>query len=251
MKFINDFAIALVQPGKYKELVNNSVWRVILYVIILTLISSVTLVVATRELYGILGEYYEKNIPEFTFENNTLTSNDTFNFDLAGMQIVLDTTKQLTKEDFSESLNGMLFDSDSLLIKQGPKIIEAKYSELTEGVDIKFTKASLVNYKDIAKLIINITVVFYVLLSIPLLLLGALFVTVIATAFAAPQYRMKFSKAYKLALYSRGLPIIVSTVLSMFVGKLPVFVSIFVSFVILRRAIFYILHEDKHENKEM
>ena len=251
MKIINDFAIALVHPSRYKELINNSVWRVILYVIILTLISSVTLIFAARELYGILGEYYEKNIPEFTFENNILTSEDTFDFDLAGMKLVIDTTKQLTQEDFSESYNGMLFDSDSLLIKQGPKVIDAKYSELTEGVDIKFTKASLAKYKGIAKLVINLTAVIYGLLSIPMLLFGALFVTVIATAFAAPQYRMKFSKAYKLALYSRGLPIVVSTILSMFVGKLPVFVSIFVSFIILRRAIFTISHEDKHENKEM
>lgn len=239
MKLINDFAIALVNPKRYKELLDNSVWRVILYIIILTLISSVTLISATRELYGILGEYYESNIPEFSFENNTLTSEDTFDFDLAGMKLVIDTTKQLTEEDFGESYNGMLFDSDSLLIKQGPKVIDAKYSELTEGADIKLTKASLAKYKDVAKLFINLTAVFYVLLSIPLLLLGALFVTVIATAFAAPQYRMKFSKAYKLALYSRGLPIIVSTVLSMFVGRIPSLISVIISVIILNRAMMY------------
>ena len=243
MKLINDFAIALVNPKRYKELLDNSVWRVILYVLILVLISSVTLISATRELYGILGEYYEKNIPDFSFENNTLTSNDTFNFDLAGMQIVLDTTKQLTKEDFSKSFNGMLFDGDSLLIKQGPKIIKAKYSELTEGKDIRFTKASLYVYKDIAKLVINMTALFYILLSIPMLLIGALFTAIIANVFTgfspSNSMHLKFSRIYKLALYSRGLPIIVSTILSMFIGKIPALMSILLSVLILNRAILY------------
>lgn len=243
MKLINDFAIALVNPKRYRELLNNSVWRVILYIIILTLISSVTLISATRELYGILGEYYEKNIPDFTFENNTLKSDDTFDFDLAGMKIVLDTTKQLTKEDFSKSFNGMLFDSDSLLIKQGPKVIEAKYSELTEGEDIKFTKSSLYAYKDIAKLIINMTALFYILLSIPMLLIGALFTAIITFMFMGfspvNSMKLKFSKIYKLALYSRGLPIILSTVLSMFIGRIPSLISVIISVIILNRAMIY------------
>ena len=243
MKFINDFSIALVNPKRYKELVNNSVWRVILYVLILVLISSVTLITATRELYGILGEYYEKNIPEFTFENNTLKSEDTFDFDLAGMKILLDTSRQLTEEDFSESFNGMLFDSDSMLVKQGSRVLEAKYSELTEGKDIRFTKSSLYAYKDIAKLVINLTAAFYIVLSIPMLLLGALFTAALAMAFSgfmpSNSSRLKFGKVYKLAIYSRGLPILLSMVLSMFIGKIPSLVSVLVSVMILTTALRY------------
>ena len=156
MKILNDFAIALVHPKRYRELLNNSVGRVILYVIIIMLISSVSLISATKTLTRILAEYYESNIPEFTFKNQMLKADDNFDLELAGTKIVIDTSRQFSEDDFGDAYGGVIFDSDSMLVKQGSVVDDILYSKLTYGEDITLTKESMYEYKGIAKNFIRI-----------------------------------------------------------------------------------------------
>ena len=78
MKLLNDFAIALVKPSRYRELLPNSVGRTALFVTVLILISSVTLITGSIMLYRMLGQYYAENVPEFEFKDQTLMCEDTF-----------------------------------------------------------------------------------------------------------------------------------------------------------------------------
>lgn len=236
MKILNDFAIALVHPKRYRELLNNSVGRVILYVIIIMLISSVSLISATKTLTRILAEYYESNIPEFTFENQILKADDNFDLELAGTKIVIDTSRQFSKDDFGDAYGGVIFDGDSMLVKQGSVVEDILYSKLTDGEDITLTKESMYEYKGIAKNFIRITAVIMWLFSIPVFLLGALIIAAIgqlALSFIGDNgMRIPFGKVYKLALYSRSLPIVLTVILSMFVN-IPPMVGMFISIIIL------------------
>lgn len=236
MKILNDFAIALVHPKRYRELLNNSVGRVILYVIIIMLISSVSLISATKTLTRILAEYYESNIPEFTFENQILKADDNFDLELAGTKIVIDTSRQFSKDDFGDAYGGVIFDGDSMLVKQGSVVEDILYSKLTDGEDITLTKESMYEYKGIAKNFIRITAVIMWLFSIPVFLLGALIIAAIgqlALSFMGDNgMRIPFGKVYKLALYSRSLPIVLTVILSMFVN-IPPMVGMFISIIML------------------
>ncbi len=236
MKILNDFAIALVHPKRYRELLNNSVGRVILYVIIIMLISSVSLISATKTLTRILAEYYESNIPEFTFENQILKADDNFDLELAGMKMVIDTSRQFSKDDFGDANRGVIFDSDSMLVKQGSVVDDILYSKMTNGENIKLTKESMYEYKGIAKNTIRIMAVFMWLFSIPVFLLGALIIAAIGQlvlSFMGDNgMRIPFGKVYKLALYSRSLPIVLTVILSMFVN-IPPMVGMFISIIML------------------
>ena len=253
MKLINDFAIALVQPKKYKELLSNSTGRVAIYVIILLIISSISLVVSSVKLYGILGIYYADNIPDFKFENDTLEVSQRFDLELAGMKIMLDTDNQLSSEEFSSNVDGFLCDKDSMILKSNSEIIEIKYSDITHGREVKFDKASLYQYKDITKLIIAISVVFAIIFSAGFFMLGALVVAglayLITSAVPKRIAGLQFGAVYKLALYSRALPVILGVILSRFIGGVPLIISIMISVLILNSAILRIATDNSINNK--
>lgn len=253
MKLINDFAIALVQPKKYKELLSNSTGRVAIYVIILLVISSISLVISSIKLYGILGTYYADNIPDFKFENDTLEVSQKFDLELAGMKIMLDTDNQLSSDEFSSNVDGFLCDKDSMIVKSRSEIVEIKYSDLTQGQDVKFDKVSLYQYKDVAKLVLAISAVFAIILSAGFFMLGALVVAglvcLITSALPKQRAGLQFSSIYKLALYSRALPVILSVILSRFIGGVPLIISMMISVLILNSAILRIATDDSINNK--
>lgn len=237
MKILNDFTIAIASPRKYRELLNNSMGRVALYTIIIILISGLSLIPSSKTLTKILGEYYHTNIPEFTFENQTLKSEDDFDLELAGTKFVIDTARQLTTDDFNDAYGGFLFDGDSMLIKNGVIVEDIKYSDITDGENITFTKESLYEYSHIAKGFIALTAVAVWLFSIPGFFVGALFIAAIAVLLMSfmPSLGMKlsFGKVYKLALYSRALPIILKVIFSVFTKSLPPFIGTMLSVLIL------------------
>ena len=74
------------------------------------------------------------------------------------------------------------------------------------------------------------------LFSIPVFLLGALIIAAIgqlALSFIGDNgMRIPFGKVYKLALYSRSLPIVLTVILSMFVN-IPPMVGMFISIIML------------------
>ena len=241
MKLLNDFAIALVKPSRYRELLPNSVGRTALFVTVLILISSVTLITGSIMLYRILGQYYAENVPEFEFKDQTLMCEDTFDLEFAGVKLMMDTSRQLTEEELENAVQGALFDSDSMIIKTGGRVVEAEYSEMT-GADTAFTKDSLYTYKDIVKISITVAVIVSIIFSAAGFLLGALITAALASflTFRLPRKNagLSFGQLYKLAVYSRGLPVILSLVLSMFIGGIPFIISIALSLIILNTALF-------------
>ncbi len=243
MKFLNDFAIALVHPSRYGELVKNTAGRVAVFAAVIVLLSSVTLVTGAVTAYNILGRYFEENVPEFEFKNQTLTSDDTFDLDFAGVKIVLDTTRQVSGDELEDASQGALFDGDSMIVKTGGRVVEARYTELA-APETQFTKASLYAYSGMVKVGIALSVVLSIILSAGGLLLGALIIAWLSSllTFRLPRKNagLTFGQVYKLAVYSRGLPLILSIVTSMIIGKIPFIISAVISIMILNTALFKI-----------
>lgn len=241
MKLLNDFAIALVKPSRYRELLHNSTGRVALFVAVLMLLSSVTLVTGSIMLYGILGQYYTENVPEFEFKNQTLTSEETFDLEFAGVKLMIDTSRQLTEADIEDASQGVLFDSDGMIVKTGGRVIEAQYSEVA-AADTVLTKDSLYAYSGMVKAAIAISVIISIIFSAAGFMLGALITAALASfvtmRLPGRNAGLSFGQLYKLAVYSRGLPVILSIVLSMFIGGIPFIISIAISLIILNTALF-------------
>lgn len=241
MKLLNDFAIALVKPSRYGELLKNSVGRTALFIVILTILSSVSLVTGSMMLYRVLGQYYTANVPDFEFKNQTLKCDDTFDLELAGIKIMMDTSRQLTETDLEKAIQGALFDSDSMIIKTGGRVMEAPYSEVVPA-DVSFTKSSLYAYKNVVKIAVAISVIVAVMFSAAGFLLGALITAALAfllvSRMSVNNRNLTFGNVYKLAVYSRGLPVILSLILSMFIGGIPFIISIILSLIILNTALF-------------
>ena len=241
MKLLNDFAIALVQPKRYNELLSNSVGRTALYIIILMLLSSVMLISGSIKLYDILGRYYAENVPEFTFDNGTLKSESTFDFDFSGFKLMIETDKQLSKDDFGKTAHGILFDSDSMITKSGKQVIEVPYTDLTQGESVHFTKDSLYAYKNIVKIIIVISAFFSLVFLAGGFMLSALIVAGIVSLFFSRSLlsgkKLSFGKVYQLSLYSRGLPMILSLICSMLFGNIPIIISLMISVLLMNIAL--------------
>lgn len=238
MKLLYDFAIALVHPRRYRELLDNSVGRVFLYVILIMLISAIPLISSTRILILNLSRYYENNIPEFVFENQTLKAEDDFELKLVGTKFIINTSRQFTKDDFGNAYNGLIFDGDSLLIKQGSKVQDVLYSELTDGKDVTLTKESMYNYSAAAERIIRLMVMIGWLFSIPMFLLSTLIVAAggrfLLSILPFEGELLPFGKIYKLALYARSFPIAITVILSVFF-KVPSILGIILAILILVR----------------
>ena len=250
MKILNDFAIGLVYPKRYKELLKNKWWRVLIYIVVIIAIGSVSVLSASSQLKGILGEFYKESVPDFSFQNNTLSIAEPFEIDLGTIKIAADTSKSFTKEDMGNALSGYLFDSDSMILRYGNQTLEASYSQLNPENNISFTKASLEGYSFLADGFFALMNVMLILFSIAGFFFGS-FIVALLSKLPNRQANLKFNELFKLALYSRGLPIILSFILSRFIGPLPTLLSLLISFMLVNTAISSIIQERYKKEEEI
>ncbi|MDD6483100.1 MAG: DUF1189 family protein [Clostridiales bacterium] len=247
MKILNDFAIGLVYPRRYKELLLNSWWRVLVYAAVIIAVSSAAVVTAAMQLKGIMGAYYQKSVPDFEFKNNTLTMSEPFELNLGGMLIIADTTKQFSADDMGNAVYGYLFDSDSMVVRSGGRTVEATYAELTQNGDLAFSKDTLESYSFIADRFFALMCAICVFISILGFFMGALFIAAVALI-PNRNAGLGFTELMKLAVYSRGLPAVLSFVLSRFIGSLPVLISLAISCIFMNIALMNIIKDNFIKN---
>ena len=236
MGFLNDLLTGLIRPKKYGELLNRGASRVVVYALILILISSTLLVTSLFKMFYTTEKYYNEVVPDFSFENNTLTMAEPFKLEFMGMIIKADSQKELTKDDFGDNIQGVLFDSNSMLMRSAAATVEASYKELTEGEKISFSKKDSYLLAPTVKVILYVTSLISVLFNVGGFFLGVLVVALFGLI-PNKTAKLSFGKLYILSIFSRGLPIILSLILSRFIAPIPTFISILISFIILNIAL--------------
>lgn len=224
-------AIALVHPLRYKELLSNSVGRVAVYVIIAVAVSVFGVIPSAINLYGVLDQYYKEYIPNFTLQDSVLNADDVFDLSIAGTRIMIDTTKQLTSENFEQDRQGMLFDSDSVIVKSGAREFDIKYSDISEINGMTITKEWIYSRMGIVKSVIVFAAIITIVLSGAGFMLRAVIIALLSLLFSSMsptiKMRLSFGQTYKLALYSAALPVLLSLVLGRFFGGME-----FIGFII-------------------
>lgn len=236
MNIANDFAVGLVNPRRYKSLVKNKWWRVLIYAVVFVLIGSIAAIGTVNKLKGICATFYSESVPDFSFSNSTLTVAEPFELNFGNILIAADTSKELTKEDMGSAAYGYLFDKDSMVVRAGKSTIETKYSDLSGIEDVEFTKETLYTLEPLIDRFFLLMCVMCVFYSAAGFVLGALLVAVISLI-PNKMAGLRFSQLFKLSLYSRGLPIIVSWILSRFIGGLPGVVSLIISCIFMNIAL--------------
>ncbi len=244
MDFFNDLLTGFINPKKYSNLLNKGISRVVVYSLILILISSILTFLSLSKLSDAAQKYYKEVVPEYTFMNNELIMSEPFKLEFMGMVIAADSNTEFTKEDFGSNLQGLLFDKNSMLVRSTANTAEVEYVKLTDGEDIAFSK------QDIYLLAPAFKGIFYALFALSLIFniagffLGALIVSLFALI-PNKLSKLSFGKLYKAAIFSRGLPVILSLILGRFIGGIPIIVSLLISFIILNIALTSITPKDK------
>jgi len=236
MKILNDFAIALFRPKKYSEILNSKKGFTFIYACAIILLSISLYISAFVSVYQNFGIYYNEVVPNFKFENNTLTMSEPFRFELMGQIIAADSEKNFSSADFGENTQGILLDSDSMLMRSMGRDIEVNYSKITNGEDISFSKQETYLLEPRIKLAYTLFVTF-----ISIFLVAGFFIGVLLVAFISKVANisagLKFGQLYKLSIFARGLPIILSFVLSFIFTPLPFVVSFLISCIIMNIAL--------------
>ena len=236
MDFFKDLFVGFIHPKEYGELLSKGKSRVVVYALILIAVSSIIIITSLNNTYTMMGKYYKEVVPEFSFSNNELTMSEPFNLELFGTIISADSDKQFTKQDFGNNIQGILFDKDSCISKTVGQVIEVKYSDLTDNTNTSFTK------NDTFALFPYVNTFFYIFMLITLIFnICGFFICVLIVALFAlipnKVTKLKFGTLFKAAIFSRGLPQILSLILSAFIGPIPFLLNILLSFILVNIAL--------------
>lgn len=243
MKLLNDFAIAIAHPKRYKELIQNKLWRVLLYALVIIAIGSVSVIISATQLKGIMGTFYEKSVPDFTFTDNTLNMSEPFELNIGGILIKADSSREFASADMGSAKYGYLFGKNTMVIRSGRNTIESKYTDLKLEDGFTMSKSTLSSYSFLAEKLFRIFCVFLIIAAILGFFFGALIIALLALI-PNRNAGLSFGTLFKFAIYSRGLPIILSLILARFIGGIPTIISLMLSFILVNIALMTIVRDD-------
>ena len=133
--------VACLKPSEYKNLLQQSVGKLIGYVAILVLLTSFATygVSMIGFVVGIGGfeNLFTNRIPQFQLENGTLTMEHPIEFEIQGIRFVADASKEeVTKSDLSEEYySEILISKHNMIMKNVLQQYEMKFNQ-TEGLTL-------------------------------------------------------------------------------------------------------------------
>lgn len=216
---IKDFMIALGNYKKYGQLLSKRAGRVAAYVIVLHLVCSIgtvfipTLSTGVKVISGLW-----QTLPEFTITQQSMFVAEEYDLDVFGVRLLMTNDRQVTEEDFGECITGALLDTDSVIIRNFGKTAEFSYSEFdAENVGFTLVKSDLQSLKPYifgGGIAMCIALFISGILSY---LLSAVFIGAVANIVAIfMKVIMPMGTCFKLAIYAKTLPLVISAVLTPF-----------------------------------
>lgn len=236
VSFLKKLIISIKNFEKYPELASKK-WGVVLSYFV-KLLAIFTVVAAFASTYMLVKKieattnYIKEEIPNFTFENNTLEieqSNSIIKEDKNTFfdKIIIDTMQneeklEQEKEELNQSQNGILFGKDKLFLKTqiATGITEYSYSSISEAYKIQnFNKQEMLQYFSGTNLIlieIGIFILLYIYLLFVYFISVWLDVILLATfGFLSALFmriHLRFSAMCKMAIHSLTLPILLNAI---------------------------------------
>jgi hypothetical protein len=220
---VRDFAVSITRLQDYVKLKDNPLWKVILYLLILSLVFGSLVSVSTVNRYTrlltLIAETYDAEIPDFTIENGrmVLKENERVVIERDNRVLIFDSGINKDESELNIYKQGMLFLEEEFVIK----ISQNNYitRRWTEFFASKTDKSELRNSLGmIPGLLIVATVgmnLFFLLSNV----LISIFVTgAVLLLKRLWSRKIKLLEAYKISVYSLTLPIVLIACSSIIIG---------------------------------
>ena len=241
LPFFKKMIISIKNFEKYPELASKK-WSIVIAYLIKLLILF-TIVISFCSVYKIKGDigqaisYVKTDLPNFTFQNNTLKM-DTDNPIILEYEdkifnlIIIDTNEQLEeninnyKQKILNTQNGIIILNDKIIIKTTATkntMVEYSYPTITENYQIQsFNKQDLLKFFTGTNLImlyigffiitfIYMLIAYFISIWLDILLLAVFgYITALFM-----RLRLRFSAMCKIAIHSLTLPILLNAVVTL------------------------------------
>ncbi|MBR5508582.1 MAG: DUF1189 domain-containing protein [Lachnospiraceae bacterium] len=238
MNLFAEMIHAVYDFKSYIKLKNNSGWKVFFYGVLLSavcvLVTTVFPVASVMGFAGNAGEIIGNVLPDFSLSNGTLWVEEPVEFKhyneyQGGVFLKIDTSGTAVEDYTDVDLLAFdwvfMADSQNFLVKENGDVFRATFAEVGLG---NWTKGEVLNslLPYIEKAVWGIGILVAVV-EIASFFAGALVVAMIGS-FAASiiRYRIRFGTLYKVAVYTRTLPILLKIVSAWFPFILPFFFAL-------------------------
>jgi len=224
-----DFSIAMVQPGEYKNFLNKKKRKVALYVVIL-----ITVAALANVLYPVItmgrmaADFYNYDVPYFKVENGEFFIEDDFEIKEKPAFLGLSNDKTYKEEDTDGFDVAVLVDKQNFIVKNNAGVYSYRIKDL--GNEISFDKNSLYVFKNFFIIFLVFTGVFMYALSYVGFFIGVLLTKWVSSPFVRVMgININSSQQFRLAIYSRTVPVLLGALLGMWSYGLPYVFSILIS----------------------
>jgi len=220
MNFFKQFAVALYQFDRYKELISLDGGKVILYEIILFLITTIISFLPFAVMFfgyggteGVINEF----IPDFKIENGTLQAETTV-INEGNSIVIIDGNNERSEFDFQGVENGVIFDKEKIIVNNGIETAHISYNELLSSVGAdKFEKNDIFNYMT------EINIMFAVFFGVTIIALimseavGIVFLSLCALIInKLLKGNLTYGQLFKISVFVRTPAAVLTTVLAVF-----------------------------------
>ena len=219
----------------YQGFVKNSWPKVLLYGLILAILSIILTFVlpmtAVLTPLGGLDNIMEEELPDFTFRNGELWVEKPVEFKQydrlqGGIYLNINTKQPLTEEISDVDLLAydrvLVLDAENALIKNGKDVIRISYGDIKLGdLDKDMVVREILPYIQIGMWAALILIGWFSLVGF---FLGALFMAAVGSLMSSIlRIRMPFGSLFKLAVYSRTAPVLLSILYTWIPVTIPFF----------------------------
>lgn len=219
MSLIKSFITAIYGFHNYPNLIKNKTSKTILYYILFTILIMILSIAPLARLYlraGGLTGIADKYIPNFKIENGKLSCT-TVDSNNEGLRIYINTTDEF---DFESVINDSQFyivaDSDKYAMSNS---IQTETGKFTDFVD--FSKESFMDIISSKTFKISVFSIGFLSLFVSFIISGLINIFIVALIGnlingLAVKAQLGFGSIFKLSIYVRTFPILLSTALPLF-----------------------------------
>lgn len=232
MNIFKELAFSMYRFESYQSFLKNKKLKTFCYgLLILAIYFTLSIAIPFARFQmttGGIGNIVDNYLPDFALERGEMWIEEPFLFEEGDMYVEIDTTEGKYFDDASKMKSFLnqyrqviLIDSEKVIIKDGADIQSLYFSDVSGE---SFTKADIMEFMPMVDVIIGAVLVFLFFWFLALFFFGVLWLALLGLAIASfVKVRLTFGQVYKLAIYSRTLPLLIKGLLKLIGIGIPFF----------------------------
>ncbi len=227
MSFIKQFITSIYRFHDYGLLVLNRGRRVVCYYFLFTLLTavlSIGMIAGPYKKAGGITGIFDKYVPEFSIDNGKLNC-ETIDKEISGVKVYINTNDKFDFEDkIGNSQIYFVADGEKFAVNNGVQSVKGEFSDI-EDINRQQIKDLCSSGKFKAVLLSSLII----MLWLNEIMLGIVSVTMLALVgnlinIFVVKAQLKMSDLYKVSVYARTFPVLLSSVVAIFGIQLNIIV---------------------------